>query len=86
MIDPNSGMVAATMFGGVMDEADKLGLSLAQQAGNKVITLDAAETQRWQRAVTGVRAIWYKKVADMGQDGLKLATEAERLIAKYNKK
>ena len=69
-----------------MDEADKVGLALAQKAGNNVVTLDAAETQRWQRAATGVRAVWYKEVGDKGIDGPKLAAEAEALIAKYSKK
>lgn len=85
-IDNNSGIEVAAAFGRVMDEADKLGLSLAQQAGNNVITLDAAETARWQRAAAGVRAVWYKEVGDKGIDGPKLVSEAEALIAKYSKK
>lgn len=86
VIDANSGIEAAAKFGRVMDEADKVGLSLAQKAGNSVITLDAAETARWQRAASGVRAAWYKEVGDRGIDGPKLAAEAEALITKYSKK
>ena len=51
-----------------------------------VCTLDAAETARWQRAASGVRAVWYKEVASKGLDGPKLAAEAEALIAKHSKK
>ena len=86
VIDANSGQVAAAMFGRAMDEGDKAGLALAQKAGNNIITLDAAETQRWQRAANGVRAVWYKEAAEKGIDGPKLAAEAESLIAKYGKK
>jgi len=85
VIDANSGIQAAALFGRVMDEGDKVGLKLAQQAGNNIVTLDAAETQRWQRAANGVRAVWYNEVAGKGIDGQKLAAEAERLIAKHSK-
>jgi TRAP-type transport system periplasmic protein len=82
IIDANSGMVAASMFGAAMDAGDKEGLAIATKAGNKIVTLDAAETQRWQRAANGVRAVWYKEVGAKGIDGPKLAAEAEALIAK----
>jgi TRAP-type C4-dicarboxylate transport system substrate-binding protein len=85
VIDANSGMVAASMFGRAMDQGDKAGLAIAEKAGNKIITLDAAETQRWQRAANGVRAVWFKEVEGKGIDGQKLAQEAEALIAKHSK-
>jgi TRAP-type transport system periplasmic protein len=85
VIDANSGQVAATLFGRAMDNGDKAGLALAQKAGNNILTLDAAETNRWQRAAAGVRAAWYKDVGDKGIDGPKLASEAEALISKYAK-
>ncbi|RVT52348.1 TRAP transporter substrate-binding protein [Rubrivivax albus] len=85
VIDANSGQIAAAMFGQAMADGDKAGLGLAQKGGNNVITLDAAETQRWQRTAAGVRAVWYKEVGDKGIDGPKLAAEAEALIAKYSK-
>ncbi|MGE0312784.1 MAG: TRAP transporter substrate-binding protein [Lautropia sp.] len=85
VIDANSGIETAAKFGRAMDDGDKAGLAAAKKAGNSIVTLDAAETQRWQRAAAGVRATWYKEVADKGIDGPKLAAEAERLIAKYNK-
>jgi TRAP-type C4-dicarboxylate transport system substrate-binding protein len=86
VIDANSGLETAAAFGRAMDEGDKVGLALAQKAGNNVITLNAEETQRWRRAAAGVRAVWYKEVGEKGIDGQKLAAEAEALIAKYTKK
>ena len=85
VIDANSGQVAATLFGRAMDEGDKAGLDLAKKGGNSIVTLDAAETNRWQRAAAGVRAAWYKEVSAKGIDGPKLASEAEALIAKHSK-
>ena len=86
IIDANTGIQVAGSLGRVMDEADKLGLSLAQKAGNNIVTLDAAETARWQRAASGVRAVWFKEVGDKGIDGPKLVAEAEALISKYSEK
>jgi TRAP-type C4-dicarboxylate transport system substrate-binding protein len=84
VIDANSGIEAAGMFGRAMDEGDAVGLDLAKKAGNNIITLDPAETNRWQRAAAGVRAVWYKEVSAKGVDGPMLASEAEKLIAKHN--
>ncbi|MBK6631326.1 MAG: TRAP transporter substrate-binding protein [Betaproteobacteria bacterium] len=86
VIDANSGIETAALFGRAMDEGDKVGLSLAQKAGNKIIMLDAVETQTWRRTASGVRGVWFKEVASKGIDGPKLAAEAEALIAKHNKK
>jgi TRAP-type C4-dicarboxylate transport system substrate-binding protein len=87
IIDANSGLAAASMFGAAMDAGDKEGLAIAQKAGNKIVTLDAAETQRWQRAANGTRAVWFREVGAKGIDGQKLAAEAEALLAKaYAKK
>ncbi|MFV0680841.1 TRAP transporter substrate-binding protein [Ottowia sp.] len=85
VIDANSGAATAAMFGRAMDEGDKVGLAAAQKAGNNIITLDAAETGRWQRAASGVRAAWYNEVKAKGIDGEKVAAAAEALVNKYNK-
>lgn len=86
VIDANSGIETAALFGRAMDEGDKVGLALAQKAGNKIHMLDAAETQTWRRTAAGVRDIWFKEVASKGIDGKKLADEAAALIAKHAKK
>lgn len=85
IIDANSGQATAALFGRAMDEGDKRGLELARKAGNHIVTLDVAETNRWQRAAAGVRAVWYAEVGAKGIDGPKLAAEAEALIAKHTK-
>jgi TRAP-type C4-dicarboxylate transport system substrate-binding protein len=86
IIDANSGSETAALFGRVMDEGDKAGLALATKAGNRIVTLDAAETARWERAAAGVREAWYNEVSGKGIDGKKLAAEAEALIARHSKR
>ena len=86
MIDANSGMTAAAMFGKAMDDGDKAGLAAAQKAGNKIVTLSPEETARFQRTANGTRAVWYREVAGKGIDGQKLAAEADALVEKFSKK
>ena len=85
VIDNNSGLEAAAMFGRAMDEGDKAGRDIAAKAGNNLVTLDAAETQRWLRTASSVESDWVTEVAKKGIDGKKLASEARALIAKYNR-
>ncbi|MEO9103204.1 MAG: TRAP transporter substrate-binding protein [Burkholderiaceae bacterium] len=85
VIDNNSGMETAALYGRAMDEGDKAGLAAVKAAGNNIITLDANQTARWKREAEGTRAIWFKEVAEKGIDGQKLAAEAEALIDKYAK-
>lgn len=83
VIDDNSGVEVAAMFGAVMDAGDAVGLSLAQKAGNHIVTLDEAETQRWKDAAAGTREAWFKEVAQKGIDGPALAAKAAELVDKY---
>ncbi len=86
VIDANSGSDAAALFGRAMATGDVTGRSAIEKAGNNIIKLDPAETQRWARVAAGVRAVWFQQVAEKGIDGPKLAEEASRLIEKYQKK
>ncbi len=86
VIDANSGSDTAALFGRAMAQGDVIGRGQIEKAGNNIIKLDPAETQRWARAAAGVRAVWFQQVAEKGIDGPKLAEEATRLIDKYQKK
>ena len=86
IIDQHSGIEVARAFGKAMDNGDVGGLGLAKKAGNNLITLDAAETARWERVAAGTRAVWYREVSGKGIDGPKLASAAQALIEKYNGK
>lgn len=85
VIDNNSGQVAASLFGKAMDDGDKAGREIAVKAGNNIVALDVAETQRWRRTAATVETDWVNEVKGKGIDGAKLVSEAKALIAKYSK-
>ncbi len=85
VIDNNSGIEVAALFGRAMDEGDKLGRELAVNAGNNIVALDMAETQRWRRTAAAVEADWVKEMAGKSIDGTTLIKEAQALIAKHAK-
>lgn len=85
VIDNNSGVEAAALFGRAMDEGDKIGRDIAVKAGNNIVALDAAETQRWRRTAATVETEWVAEMKGKGIDGARLAAEARALVAKHAK-
>jgi TRAP-type transport system periplasmic protein len=85
VIDDNSGMATAALFGRAMDEGDKVGKEIAERAGNRIVALDEAETQRWLRAASSVETDWINEVKGKNIDGEKLAADARALIEKYSR-
>ena len=85
VIDKNSGIETAAMFGRAMDEGDKVGRQIAERAKNNIVALDVAETQRWRRTAASVETDWINEVKGKGIDGAKLAAEARALIEKHSK-
>lgn len=85
VIDNNSGVQTAAMFGRALDEGDNIGRGIAQKAGNNIVALDATETARWRKAAAAVEADWVKEVGRKGIDGAKLVTEARALIKKHQR-
>ena len=85
VIDKNSGIETAAMFGRAMDEGDKAGRDIAVKAGNNIVALDVQETQRWRRTAASVETDWVNEMKGKNIDGAKLAAEARALIAKYSK-
>jgi TRAP-type C4-dicarboxylate transport system substrate-binding protein len=83
VIDNNSGVEVAALFGRAMDEGDKVGRDIAVKAGNKITELELAEVQRWKRTAGTVESDWVNEVKGKGIDGAKLASEARALIAKH---
>ena len=83
MIDANSGIETAAMFGRVMDEGDAGGLKIAQDLGNNIITLDEAETQRWKDAAAPLIDAWIAEMSAKGLDAEAMVTEAQELITKH---
>ena len=85
VIDNNSGIETAALFGRAMDAGDKVGRDLAVKAGNKITELEAAEVQRWRRTAGSVEADWLSDMKAKNIDGARLVSEARALIAKNEK-
>ncbi|MGS5086330.1 TRAP transporter substrate-binding protein [Hydrogenophaga sp. A37] len=85
VIDNNSGIAAAAMFGKAMDDGDKAGRAIAEKASNNIVALELAETQRWRRTAATVETDWINEMKGKGIDGAKLVSEARALIDKHSK-
>ncbi|MGQ2922997.1 MAG: TRAP transporter substrate-binding protein [Hydrogenophaga sp.] len=85
VIDKNSGIETAALFGRAMDEGDKVGREIAEKAKNNIVALDIAETQRWRRTAATVETDWINEMKGKNIDGTKLLSEARALIAKYQR-
>lgn len=85
VIDANSGIETAAMFGKAMDDGDKVGREIAEKARNNIVALDLAETQRWRRTAATVETDWVNEMKGKNIDGAKLLSEARALIAKYQR-
>ncbi|MEZ5662160.1 MAG: TRAP transporter substrate-binding protein [Burkholderiaceae bacterium] len=85
VIDNNSGIELAALFGRAMDEGDRIGHALAVKAGNNIVALDIAETQRWRRTAATVEADWVKEMSGKGIDGARLIKQAQAAVGKYAK-
>ena len=82
IIDENSGVETARLFGAAMDAGDAVGLKIAQDAGNNIITLDDAETQRWKEAAQSTVDNWY--TTSSGFDAKALHEAAAALVDKHS--
>ena len=85
VVDNNSGLETAALFGRAMDEGDKVGRGMAEKAGNKITELEAAEVQRWRRTASTVESDWVNEVKGKGIDGARLLAEAKAAMARHSK-
>lgn len=84
VIDANSGPEQAALMGQTMDGGDAVGLKIAQDRGNNIVTLDEAETERWKEVAQRIIDRWVADMDGLGKDGEALLAEARALIAKYS--
>lgn len=80
IIDKHSGVEVARAFGQAMDEGDRVGLKIAQDLGNNIITLDEAETARWKEAAQPTIDQWFADMEKAGIDGKALYARAVELV------
>ncbi len=81
IIDAHSGLEVSRQFGRVMDNGDAGGLAIAVKAGNNVVQLDEAETQRWIDAAQPTIDQWIAEMSEAGVDGQALLDAARAAVA-----
>ncbi len=74
IIDAESGKDLSRQFGAAMDAGDVIGRKVAEDLGNNIITLDAAETERWRTAAQPTINDWIAETPE-GQMLYDAATE-----------
>lgn len=85
VIDNNSGVETAALFGRAMEAGDKAGRDSAVKAGNNIVALDAAETQRWRRTAAVVEADWVAEMKSKNIDGAFLLSQARALVDEFSR-
>ena len=81
IIDRNSGVAMAELFGRAMDEADVNGLRIAKESGNEVHNISLAYKSAWVTAVQPVIDGWTAEMDSKGKDGKALLAAARAAIA-----
>ncbi|MCT8162136.1 TRAP transporter substrate-binding protein [Pseudoruegeria sp. SHC-113] len=81
ILDAETGKALSATAGEVMVGADAFGRSLAEKAGNTLITLDEAEVSRWIDAAAPVWTRFVERAGGEGIDGDALIEQAQGLIA-----
>jgi len=85
VMDEHSGPELGAQMARTQDEGDVIGRDLALKAGNTIIALEPAETQRWRRTASAVESAWIKEMQAKGVDGSRLVSDAKELIGKYDR-
>lgn len=84
VIDANSGLETAALFGRAMDQGDLRGKKIAEDLGNNIIVLDEAETARWKETASPLIEAWSEEMRGKGMDADALIEEARALIEKHS--
>ncbi len=70
--------------GEAWDQADREGLAYVQELQRQIITLDAAEQQRWQTAVQPVLDEYVTAATEKGLPGREFLDDLRRLVAEHS--
>lgn len=69
----------------IWDAGDKAGRSFTLERGNKIISLSAAESARWEKAVEPVISDYIKRTDSKGLAGKEYVQTLKELIKKYSR-
>ncbi len=81
VIDANSGVEWAALFGHANDEDDIVARDMAVSEGNSIVVLDEEETARWKAAAQPTIDSWIAEMDARGEDGAGLYQTALDLVA-----
>lgn len=82
VMDDNSGMEMSAWVGRVMEDSDKVGMEVARKHGNKIVTIDEAEAQKWKEASQPVVQKWLEDMKRRGIDGTVLLEDFRTSLEK----
>lgn len=84
VVDDNSGLDFSVFAGGTMQDVDAPARAIAEDAGNNIITVDAASAANdWKPVVDPLYAQWIADVKEKGLDGEALIARAKELMEEY---
>jgi TRAP-type C4-dicarboxylate transport system substrate-binding protein len=85
VIDNNSGAALSRQIGKIWDESQAPGRKAAQDRGNTIITISAAETDNWIKASAPIYDEWVADMDKRGANGKQMLQDARDLLAKHRK-
>ena len=83
VLDGESGIKLSCTATRIMREMDAPARKIAENAGNKIVTLDEEEVARWKAAAQPVIERWIDDMVEKGIDGTELIEKVRILIDKY---
>jgi TRAP-type transport system periplasmic protein len=85
VIDNNSGAGLSRQIGKIWDESQAVGRKAAQDRGNTIITLSAADTDAWIKASASLNDEWVVDMDKRGLPGKQMLQDARELLVKHRK-
>lgn len=83
VIDDHSGMALAAEIGAAWNGIEPVGIRIAEDAGNAVVTLSPEASAGFQPAFEAVGQRWVEEVTGMGIDGAALLSAAQAAVASH---
>ncbi|MGQ7793289.1 TRAP transporter substrate-binding protein [Faunimonas sp. B44] len=84
VLDEHSGQAAAKKAGQMFDDLNAEVIAMAEQRGNRILTLAEDEKAKWIEATKPVIDTWLADVKGKGIEGEALLEDARALVAKYD--
>jgi TRAP-type C4-dicarboxylate transport system substrate-binding protein len=85
VIDNNSGAALSRQIGRIWDESQAVGRKSAEDRGNTILTISAAETDKWIAASAPIVDEWVADMDKRGLPGKQMLQDARDLLVKYRK-